>query len=173
MRHLRLLAIAGITIARASAAQQLEALWYSIASERSTASFLAHAGNISIVSPQVFSFDKEGAIHGRLDRRLVDTARARGVKLVPLVVNPGFSQPLIHRILNVAPVRQRAIESLVALCRDQHLDGIQFDIENVNVVDKNAFTSFVRDAAARLHAANCSVSAAVVPRTGEDPGPSV
>ncbi len=69
-------------------------------------------------------------------------------------------------------MRQRAIENLVTLCRDQHLDGIQFDIENVNVVDKNAFTSFVRDASARLHAANCSVSAAVVPRAGEDPGPS-
>jgi spore germination protein YaaH len=168
----KLLLLASLLTARALRAQQLEALWYSTGAERSTASFLAHASHISIVSPQVFSFDREGAIHGHLDRRLVDTARGRGVKLVPLVVNPGFDQPLIHRILNVAPVRQRAIESLVALCRDQHLDGIQFDIENVNVVDKDAFTSFVRDASARLHAANCSVSAAVVPRTGENPGPS-
>src|SRR5215831_18096127 len=100
-------------------AQRLEALWYSTGAERSTESFLAHASHISIVSPQVFSFDNQGAIHGRLDKRLVDTAHARGVKLVPLVVNPGFNQPMIHRILNVAPVRQRAIESLVALCSDQ------------------------------------------------------
>ncbi len=153
-------------------AQRLEALWYSTGGERSTQSFLAHASHISIVAPQVFSFDNEGAIHGHLDRRLVDTARARGVKLVPLVVNPGFDQPMIHRILNVARVRARAIESLVALCRDQHLDGIQFDIENVNVADKNAFTSFVRDASARLHAERCTVSAAVVPRASEDPGPT-
>jgi spore germination protein YaaH len=172
MRRLLLLAAAAAATTRALGGQQLEALWYSTGAARSTESFLAHADHISIVSPQVFSFDNEGAIHGRLDKRLVDTARAKGVKLVPLVVNPGFSQPLIHRILNVAPVRQRAIESLVALCRDQHLDGIQFDIENVNVVDKDAFTSFVRDASAQLHATNCSVSAAVVPRTGEDPGPS-
>ena len=159
-------------IARTGAAQELEALWYSTGAERSTESFLAHAGRVSIVSPQVFAFDDKGAIHGHLDRRLVDTARAKGVKLVPLVMNPGFSQPLIHRILNVAAVRRRALESLVALCRDEHLDGIQFDIENVNVKDKDAFTSFVRDAAERLHAAKCSVSAAVVPRTGEDPGPT-
>ena len=172
VRPLQILLLGSALAARALAAQQLEALWYSTGAPRSTESFLAHADRVSIVSPQVFSFDNEGAIHGRLDKRLVDTARAKGVKLVPLVVNPGFSQPLIHRILNVAPVRQRAIESLVALCRDQHLDGIQFDIENVNVVDKDAFTSFVRDASARLHAANCSVSAAVVPRTGENPGPS-
>jgi spore germination protein YaaH len=173
VRPLKFLFFGFFATVRALPAQQLEALWYSNGAERSTASFLAHAEHVSIVSPQVFSFDNEGAIHGRLDRRLVDTARAKGVKLVPLVVNPGFSQPLIHRILNVAAVRQRALESLVALCRDQHLDGIQFDIENVNVVDKDAFTRFVRDASARLHAANCSVSAAVVPRTGEDPGPSV
>jgi spore germination protein YaaH len=175
MRMLRRVAgslLVCLIAARATSAQQLEALWYSTGAERSTASFLAHAEHISIVSPQVFVFDKSGAIHGHLDKRLVDTAHARGVKLVPLVMNPGFSQPLIHRILNVASVRRRALESLVALCRDQHLDGIQFDIENVNVVDKDAFTSFVRDAVERLHAAKCSVSAAVVPRTGENPGPT-
>ena len=102
MRQLIACSLALAAAARGLPAQQLEALWYSTGGERSTESFLAHAGHISIVSPQVFSFDKEGTIHGHLDRRLVDTARARGVKLVPLVVNPGFDQPLIHRILNVA-----------------------------------------------------------------------
>lgn len=172
MRLTTICVAASLTAFRALPAQQLEALWYSTGAERSTSSFLAHADHVSIISPQVFAFDSKGAIHGHLDPRLVDTARAKGVKLVPLVMNPGFSQPLIHRILNVAPVRRRALESLVALCRDQHLDGIQFDIENVNVADKDALTSFMRDAAERLHAANCSVSAAVVPRAGEDPGPS-
>jgi spore germination protein YaaH len=153
-------------------AQKPEALWYSVASERSTQSFLAHADQISIVSPQVFAFDKRGMIHGTLDARVVARAHEAGVKLVPLVMNPGFDQPIIHTILTVASAKKRAIESLVALCRDRHLDGIQFDIENVHVRDRDAFTDFVRQSVAALHAVNCTVSAAVVPRTSDTPGPS-
>src|SRR6478736_5104200 len=84
------------------AAQKAEALWYSVDREESTQSFLAHADRISIVSPQVFSIDSLGVIWGSVDPRIVSAAHAKGVKLVPLVMNPGFDQPTIHRILTVA-----------------------------------------------------------------------
>lgn len=168
MRTLALLAVLAIRLP----AQQLEALWYSVGSERSTQSFLTNADKISIVSPQVFSFDRNGNITGKLDPRLVAKAREQKVKLVPLVMNPGFDQPLIHRILTTPDVRRRAVASLVSLCRDNHFDGLQFDLENVNVTDKAAFTEFVRESAKALHAVDCQISAAVVPRTSDSPGPS-
>jgi len=139
-------------------AQKLEALWYSTSGEQSTQSFVAHAAQISIVSPQVFSFDSLGAITGKVDPRVVAAARQNGVKLVPLVMNPGFDQPLIHRVLTVPAARRRAIESLVTLCQTNHFDGLQFDIENVNVSDKDAFTSFVRESAAALHGVKPRIS---------------
>jgi spore germination protein YaaH len=174
VRGLRLaLTLAALVVSPLSAqSPRSEALWYSTASAKSTDSFLAHIDHISIVSPQVFAFDRDGRIHGHLDTRLVSAARAKGVKLVPLVMNPGFDQPLIHRILNTPNVRKRAVESLVMLCRDQHLDGIQFDIENVHVRDRDAFTNFARESSAALHAIDCPLSAAVVPRTSDDPGPT-
>jgi spore germination protein YaaH len=153
-------------------AQGTEALWYSVGREESTQSFLAHADKISIVSPQVFSLDSLGVIRGKVDPRVVAKAREKGVKLVPLVMNPGFDQPSIHRVLTNAEARKRALDNLVALCRDNRFDGIQFDIENVHVTDKDALTSFMRDAAVGLHRVNCSVSAAVVPRMSDDPGPT-
>jgi spore germination protein YaaH len=151
---------------------RLEALWYSVSGEQSVQSFLAHADQISIVSPQVFSLDSNGSITGSIDPRVVAAAHEKHVKLVPLVMNPGFNQPSIHRVLTVPDARARAIRSLAALCRDQHLDGIQFDIENVHVRDKDAFTSFARESVDSVHHAGCTLSAAVVPRTGEDPGPT-
>lgn len=150
----------------------LEALWYARNGDESVQSFLAHADQISIVSPQVFSLDSAGLITGSIDPRVVAAARERHVKLAPLVMNPGFSQPAIHRVLTVPEARSRAIRSLAALCRDQHLDGIQLDLENVHVSDKAAFTSFVRESVDSVHHAGCTLSAAVVPRTGEDPGPT-
>jgi spore germination protein YaaH len=152
--------------------QKPEALWYSVGSETSTQSFLAHAKQISIVSPQVFAIDSFGVIRGKVDPRVVAAAHANGVKLVPLVMNPGFDQPTIHRILTLTSARRKAVSSLVSLCRDNHFDGLQFDIENVNVRDKAAFTSFVQASATALHAIGCSISAAVVPRASENPGPT-
>ena len=167
--HIALVLLAAL--AQRAAAQTLEALWYT-RGEASVQSFLLHADQISIVAPQVFTLDSLGVIRGSMDRRIVGTARAKGVKLMPLVLNPGFSQPAIHRVLTVNAARGRAIRSLAALCRDQRLDGIQLDIENVNIRDKDAFTSFAREAVDSVHRAGCLLSAAVVPRSSEDPGPT-
>ncbi len=158
------------TISTRAAAQHPEALWYAAGSEASTRSFVDHANQVDIVSPQVFDLLPNGTITGHLDPRVVAAAREHHVKLVPLVMNPGFSQPAIHRVLTVASARRRALHSLAALCRDQHLDGIQFDLENVNVADKQRFTAFVRTAADSVHRAGCTLSAAVVPRSSENPG---
>ena len=155
-----------LSSACASRQPPLEALWYSRNNDESINSFVAHAARVSIVSPQVFVLDSMGEIRGGMDARVLATARANGVKLVPLVMNPGFDQPSIHRVLNVAESRTRAVRGLAALCRDNHLDGIQFDIENVHASDRDAFTSFVRESADSVHRAGCTISAAVVPRTG-------
>ncbi len=153
-----------------ASAQRPEALWYSTGGDSSTVHFVDHASQIDIVSPQVFSLQSTGRITGHLDPRVVTAARAHHVKLVPLVMNPGFSQPAIHRVLTNRTAWHRAIRSLAALCRDQHLDGIQFDLENVNIIDKHRFTAFVREAVDSVHRAGCTLSAAVVPRASEDPG---
>jgi spore germination protein YaaH len=150
-------------------AQRLEALWY-LRGEESIQAFIGHADQISIVSPQVFVMDSMGVISGSVDARVIATARANGVKLVPLVMNPGFDQPSIHRVLNDPAARARALRSLAALCRDNRFDGIQFDFENFHARDKDAFTSFTREAVDSVHRAGCTLSAAVVPRLGENPG---
>ena len=154
---------------RAATAQNVEALWY-LRGEESIQAFLAHADQISIVSPQVFLMDSAGIIRGSVDPRVIATAKAKGVKLIPLVMNPGFDQPSIHRVLNDPIARAQALRSLAALCRNNDFAGLQFDFENFHVSDKDAFTSFTRTAVDSVHRAGCSLSAAVVPRAGEDPG---
>ena len=149
--------------------KRLEALWY-LRGEQSIQSFLRHADQITIVAPQVFTMDSAGTIRGRVDPRVIDAARAKGVKLMPLVMNPGFDQPSLHRVLNDPTARTTALRSLAALCRDNRFDGIQFDFENFHVRDRDAFTSFTREAVDSVHRAGCQLSAAVVPRLGDNPG---
>jgi spore germination protein YaaH len=153
-------------------APQLEALWYSTPSDHSTKAFLEHADLISIVSPQVFMFVRDGGIRGKVDQRVIDKAKETGVKVVPLVMNPGFDLAIMHHILTTKTARLKAIRGMTALCRDHHFAGIQFDIENVHIRDRDAFTSFSRETADSLHGVGCTLSAAVVPRISEDPGPT-
>jgi spore germination protein YaaH len=166
-------AVAILCLATATAqAQKLESLWYSTSGENSTKSFLTNASHIDIVAPQVFALTAKGTIAGKVDPRVIAKAKEAGVKVMPLVTNPGFNQSLIHTIVSNPAISKKAVESLVALCRDNHFDGIQFDIENIHVKDKDALTRFMRDAATALHAIRCTVSAAVVPRASDDPGPT-
>jgi len=151
-------------------AQGLESLWY-LRGEESIQAFLAHADQISIVAPQAFVMDSAGAIHGAVDPRVIATARAKGVKVIPLVMNPGFDQASLHRVLTDPAARALALHSLAELCRVNRFDGIQFDFENFHVSDRDAFTAFTRAAVDSVHRAGCSLSAAVVPRMEDDPGP--
>jgi spore germination protein YaaH len=158
-----------LAIALRAQAQHSESLWY-MAGDDHVEDFVAHAGQISIVAPQVFEMDSTGVIRGHVDALVIAAAHDHHVKLVPLVMNPGFDQPSIHRVLTEPAARVNALRSLAALCRDHHFDGIQFDFENIHVRDRDAFTSFSRDAADSVHRAGCTLSAAVVPRMSDDPG---
>src|SRR6185503_8186495 len=153
-------------------AQQPEALWYLVKSDASIQSFLAHADQISVVAPQSYAMNKLGKISGDVDPRVIRAAHEHHVRVIPLVVNPGFDQSIVHRIVSVPSVTKRALRSLAALCRKGHYDGIQFDFEDINVADGPAFTKFVRVAADSVHRAGCTLSAAVVPRTSDSPGPT-
>jgi spore germination protein YaaH len=165
-------ALALLLAAGGAAGQRAEGLWYLTPDEESVQSFVAHAAQVSVVAPQTFYLDSAGIVWGSVDARVVAAARANGVKLVPLVMNPGFDQPSFHRVLATPALSARAAHNIATLCREQRFDGIQFDFENVNVADRDLFTAFYRETAAQLHAAGCTLSAAVVPRGSEFPGPT-
>lgn len=170
---LPLLSLLSVALAHGTAAaQRPEALWYLTDREDAVQSFLAHADQISVVAPQAFSLDSAGVVWGSVDARVLATARAKGVKVIPLIVNPGFDQPMFHRVLATPEIRARAVRNIAALCQRQRFDGIQFDFENIHVSDRDLFTAFFRETAEALHRVGCSASVAVVPRESDFPGPT-
>ena len=172
LRHPARLAAALIVATHSARAQGAERLFYYVDREDSYRSLLAHVDQITVLGPQVYTVDSLGLVYGSLDRRVAALAKARGVKLMPLVVNEGFNQPALRRLLADTAARTRAISSLVELCRRNGYWGIQFDIENINVQDRDRFTSWLTDAARALHAAGFTISAAIVHQTDDLPGPT-
>lgn len=165
----------GLTLCALAAqvqAQATERLFYYVDREDSYTSLVKHIDQISIVAPQVYVVDSLGIMWGQLDKRVVDLAKKHNVKVMPLFTNEGFQQPGLHRLLGDSLAQKRSIASMVDLCRSHGYWGLQFDVENINITDRDRFTKWYTDAGNALHAVNCRISIAVVHRTEEGAGPT-
>ena len=100
-----------------------ENLFYMVDTPASFASFKANVDQISIVCPQTFKVSKDGVISGSLDRRVLKIAKANNIKVMPLIVNKGFNQQLLHDIVTSPSSRQRAIEMMLEYAKRYKLDG--------------------------------------------------
>jgi len=161
------LALPAAAMAAALAAQSRPAittLMYLVNRPDSIASFRAHAARISIVAPQTFSMDAQGFVLGEVPAEVLRIAAEKHVAVTPLVINRGFSQPLMHTVLDSPAARARAIRYLVYYAlRDGYL-GFQFDYENIHYTYRDKFTVFFREAAREFHRHKLQISAAVVGR---------
>lgn len=174
-RHALALAIAlaapAALLPRAAHAQAPERLFYYVDREDSYRSLVRHLDRISVLGPQVYTVDSLGIVWGSLDRRVKELARRHGVKVMPLVVNEGFHQPSLRRLLADTTARHRATRTMAELCRAEGYWGLQFDIENLNIQDRDLFTAWYRETADALHAVGCTISIATVHRLADAAGP--
>ena len=146
-----------------------EVLFYMPGSgERALDVFRENATRISIISPQAFRTDSLGNVAGGVHPGVMAIARANDVAVIPLIVNPGFNQQVMHALLANPDARRRTIESFVTLAREHGFAGWQFDYENFHVDDRDAFTEYYRETAAAFGEAGLSLSVAVVPTDGSE-----
>ena len=147
-------------------------LFYYVNTESAYKSLKEHINQITIVSPKAYDVDGKGIVWGGVDPRVMDLAREHNVKVMPLLKNMGFNQVLLHNLLSDSVAIGRMVRTLVDLSTQNKFMGIQFDFENLNVSDKDLFTSMVRRAAKALHEHDFKLSLAIVHRPGETPGPT-
>jgi spore germination protein YaaH len=168
---LRFIAVATLIPMALSAQTSLERLFYYVDREDSYESFVKHADRIDILGVGGYRVDSLGILWGSVDRRVLELARQRSVKVMPLLVNENFHQPSLRRLLADTAARNRATRAMVDECRRHRYWGWQFDIENVHIDDRDRLTSWYGEAARALKAAGCSISIAAVHRPSELAGP--
>lgn len=156
----------------ARAQRPMERLFYYTDNEESWESLKRNVGQIDVLAPGGYSVDEDGVVWGEVDPRVLRLAKEHGVKVMPLILNPGFNQEMLHALLANDEARRRAVGSMAEICRRNGYWGIQFDFENLSMNDRDAFTRFYREAAEGLRAAGCRISIAVVHRPDELPGPT-
>jgi spore germination protein len=148
----------------------VERLFYYTETQDAWESLRRNIGQVTVIAPGGYSVDEDGIVWGSVDARVLRLAREHGVPVMPLLVNPGFNQEMLHRFLSSDVARARAVDSLVELCRRHGYAGIQVDFENLGIDDRDAFTRFFRELATALHRDGRLISAAVVHRPDDLPG---
>lgn len=149
-----------------------ENLFYMVDTPESFASLQAHADQISIVCPQTFQVSKEGVLTGMVDPRVLEIAKANKIKVMPLIVNKGFDQQLLHEIVSKPSSRKRSIEMMLEYAQRYQLDGWQFDLEGLHISDENSYTQYYQETAEAFHKVGLELSAALVHRYENVGGPS-
>jgi len=151
-------------IAGQPAKPAVTAVMYLVNRKDAIADFRAHAARTSIVAPQTFTMDAQGFILGEVPPEVLRAAADHHVAVMPLVVNKGFNQPLMHTVLDTPASRARAIRYLLYYAlRDGYL-GFQFDYENIHYTYRDKFTVFFKEAARAFHRHHLQLSAAIVGR---------
>ncbi len=151
---------------------QSENLFYMTDTPESFESFKNNISQISIICPQTFVISKAGVISGSVDHRILDLAKANKIKVMPLIVNNGFNSQLLHAIVSNLQARKRSIKMMLDYAKKYRLDGWQFDMEGLNIADKDSFTTYFKEAAIALHKAGLQLSAALVHAVENTGGPT-
>jgi spore germination protein YaaH len=160
----------GACIAPATAAtaqQRSEALFYLTDARDALASFEQHVRQVSVIGPQSYRVDARGELSGNVPARVLEVARSNQVRVMPLIVNPGWNLELFHALVHDSTARAHMIRQMVELGRRDGYWGWQFDFEQIDVADRDALTRFYREAAQALHQNGMTLSIAVYPDPGD------
>jgi spore germination protein len=131
---------------------EISPFWYRVGADGGVVPYTTESGS-SYEDPAILSF-----------------LRSRGILIVPTVANildGVWNGPLVSRIVADPVLAAANISNLVDLAVTRGYDGIDLDYENLSASDRAAFTSFVNQLAAALHAQGKLLTVNVYAKTAE------
>jgi spore germination protein len=141
---------------------------------------LANRGAVNEVSPWIYGLSASGVIvpqYPSSEARTIatDVARFRSAQMaiVPSIANVtggNWDYQAIARILHSPAMMRQHVGAITALVQREHYAGVDIDYEELHPGDRQAFTQFIQELAAALHADSKILSVAVFPRMAQLPG---
>jgi spore germination protein YaaH len=132
--------------------------WEAVYTKNPNTKQLPEMPGINVVSPTWFELENDkGNIQNLGSLDYVKWAHSKGFQVWGLFSN-AFDPELTHLAFKDYETRQRMIRQLLHYSQMYQLNGINLDIENVNVEDGPLVTQFVREATPLFHEAGLTVS---------------
>jgi len=116
--------------------------------------FQANADLFDTASFFWFNLEPDGHLSakgGARDAALITYAHQHGIKVIPTITN-NYDSAKTSAVLRDPALLATHIEAIMAEITGSQLDGIDIDYEDVASEDRAAYTAFIQQLAARLHA---------------------
>ncbi len=148
----------------------MERLLYYTDTDSGYASLKKNINKIDVLSPQAFTFDREGTVTASIAPRMMEVLKDHArVKLMPLIENEHFDLKVAHAVLTNEAAQQRIIDTMITIGTQNGYWGWQMDMEHMDAVDRPLYTAFSKKVAAALHDAGFVYSIAVTAKVSDDP----
>ena len=146
-----------------------ERIVYYVDTYRAREFFRLYANEIDVIAPQSYQVTGRGTVFGSVVPEIKSIAHARGVKIMPLVYNAGFSSDTIAALLDHPKEQSKVASALVLEALKQGYVGWQLDIEHIPAKYRDKYTTFVATVCTALHQSNLACSVAVVAQQSTNP----
>ncbi len=124
---------------------------------------------LDIISPLWFDFETSSlTLKNQANSRSLDWARKNGYQVWPVLKNDNLKPSASSAFLNSTALREKLIRELLVYCALYKFDGINVDLENINLPDRNALTQFIRELSPLLREQGLAVSMCVGVPDGSD-----
>lgn len=148
----------------AQAAPPIPIRWMYYVSGKSLPSLQANAANIDVISPDYYRLQSDGTIRGNNRPDVTNFARAKGIKVVPMIQNDPTKDDF-NKLMSDQNKVNSILDTIAKQIQDNLYDGYQVDFEDLNAASEPLLTNFMRGLAARLRPMGKMVTMAVVSRT--------
>jgi spore germination protein YaaH len=156
------------TATPATAKRREVTVWAPIVSGPEEHTLAANRDVIREINYFWYQLGVNGKIRGQIqNKRAIEDARAAGMRIVPSIVNAAFNPDAVANVIRDPQRRAEHIRDILALVRDSNFDGIDIDYESLYAEDRDAFSVFIEELAAALHAQHKLLSIAVHPKVDE------
>lgn len=137
-------------------------IWATYAGALEQQTLTANAGAIGEVNFVWYTLEANGEVTGSIQSaQAMEAARNAGLRIVPSIANAGFDRSVVLAAIGDADNRTRHVQELAQLVEENGFDGLDIDYENLLAEDREAFTLFIEELAAALHANGRILSIAV------------
>src|ERR1700728_1843166 len=127
------------------------ALFYMTSDPNSIRDFFAHASQIDVLVPTWYQVDENGLVSGEPEPAVLSEAQSDKVAVMPIVAL--FNKKGFHKLAASATAQAAMNEALIRECKMHGYTGFQFDLENVDYLDRDAVSALVKTSADALPAA--------------------
>ncbi|WHY88803.1 glycosyl hydrolase family 18 protein [Neobacillus novalis] len=146
----------------------IQLTWEAVYTKNPDTTKIADLNGVNVISPTWFSLaGSDGSIKNLASLDFSKWAQAKGYQVWGVFSN-SFDPKLTHEAFKDFETRQTIIRQLLHFSQMYQLQGINFDIENVNQEDGPFVTQFMREAAPYLHDAGLVVSMDITFSAGDN-----